>query len=135
MNSTQMITAIKTALATALPGRLATASLVDFDEYTEGPPTTAEKKSLSVYLSEEADSTDFYSVQFIVQAQLYKEKDTQGYHEVIFQAIRELITPQLLGLETRERIDADIYPLDRNVGASFAFYVLDFQSNLDDCDY
>lgn len=134
MNSSAMLTAIINKLSSVLPGLFLTAGLANFDEYVHGAPTEYETKSLAIYLDSESDSTDLYNVSFLIQAQLYQIENPQAHHAVIFDAIRENITPALIGMETRNRIDADLWPINENTSTSIIYYLLDFERNLDDCD-
>jgi hypothetical protein len=125
---------IRASLASVLPTLLTTAGLADFDLYTVGPPKNAESKTLSVYLSEEVDDEDFYYLRVLIQCQLYRVANESDYHSIIFEAIRENVTPLLMGIDRRSSIAADVWPLNKNVSTSFIYYEIEFTEEMDDCD-
>lgn len=121
-------------LSQVLPPLLSAAGLDDFEDYSIYPPDDADKKILAVYVDAERDFTVEYEIRFVIQAQLARERRTTEYHSVIFDAIRKNITSTLMGLEKRDNVEADIWPLDRGNGTSFCFYELSFTQDMDDCD-
>ena len=135
MDANTVKSTIKTKLSTVLPGLLTAAGLNDFQDYLDTPPTDGDRRQLGIYVADEEDTIDLLRLAILIQAQLPGEPDgEQKYHSVIMKAIREHVTPELVGFHTRQRIFADCYPLDRT-NSTLNFYEIDFQSELDDCDY
>ena len=134
MTATLAKTTIMNTLASVLPTLLSTAGLDNFEDYLDEQPDETEKRILGIYTISETDTTDNHTLVLLLQAQLYGQADwKQEYHSVIFQAIRDNITAELIGFTVREKIDADLYPVDRN-STSYGFYEIEFSEELDDCD-
>lgn len=136
MKFIEQLEAIRAEFETQLPALLLAESLDDFDEYLKRTPKRSDDLELCVYLGEGADSTDDDSRSFIVQAQLpSKQSDIQvQYHDVIYQAIQDFITPELIEMTNRQNIGYDLWPLDDQGNGGFIYYFLEFNSELVDCD-
>ena len=133
MTASTAKTTIIDKLQDVLPDLFIAAGLDDFEEYIDEQPGPTEKRVLGIYIAEENDTTEFHTLILILQAQLYKKLDwKQEYHSVMMAAIRTNITASLIGFIVRERITADLYPVERS-GSSFNFYEIEFSEPLDDC--
>ena len=134
MTATLTKTTIMNTLASVLPALLSTAGLDDFESYLDEQPDDTEKRILGIYVASETDTTDSHTLVLLIQAQLYRQADyKQEYHSVIMQAIRSNITAELIGFNVREKIDADLWPVDGS-STSYGFYEIEFSEELDDCD-
>lgn len=134
MTATLAKTTIMNTLASVLPTLLSTAGLDNFESYLDEQPDDTEKRILGIYTVNEMDTVDSHTLVLLLQAQLYRQADyKQEYHSVIMQAIRDNITAGLIGFTTREKIDADPWPVDGS-STSYGFYEIEFSEELDDCD-
>jgi len=132
--ASQQLTTIKNKLASVLPALLTSAGLTALDEYVIEAPEKSDTKSIAVYLDGEDDNTDEYSLKVIIQLQGYRIKNLTAYHSVIFQALKDHITADLLKLNIRDGIFSDTWPLTKNNMTSYGFYGLEFLDILDDCE-
>ena len=128
------ITLIHETLQRDVPGILADAGLQAFDEYRDSPPVRSNDREMCVYFSRDTDTTDMRTKEFIIQCQLYGETSPRRYHYALMPFMKKRITEQLLGMERREMIDVDIWPIDRQTTTSFIYYILTFEDSLDDCE-
>jgi hypothetical protein len=135
MTASVVKTTIMAKLASVLPALLSTASLDNFTDYLDEQPNKTDALQLGIYIIDETDTVDSHVLTVLIQGQLYSQGDwKQKYNDVIMPAIREHITASLVGYNVRERIMADLWPVDVN-GSSFAYYEIEFSEVLDDCDY
>lgn len=133
MNAGQAATIVKDTLESLLSSALVSAGLTDFQVYQDEAPRTAEEKALCVYVIEESYSQDTRTVSLMIQAQLYRERNVNAYHDVIMDCIVNNLSAKLVGMQNVESLGADVWPFSRNVSSSYLYYELTYISELDDC--
>jgi hypothetical protein len=134
MTPVQRTAAIKTVFSTGLPALLSTAGLEDFDEYLNKSPLRSNDKELCVYIDFDDNGTDTKTFGVMIQAQLYGDDQVQEYHSVIMPFIEQFITADVVGYQTRMNISSDVFPMEPNGSSAFVFYMVSFESQIDDCE-
>lgn len=134
MTQSQMLDKIKTLLEDNIPAVLTVASLDDFDDYLDEPPSDMEKKQLAVYLAEGSNKTDSGGESFLIQAQLPKIFRPDKYLSAMWGKIKEILDPSLLGFTSKEMSHITWYPSETNGAASFIYIEISFNTMYDDCD-
>jgi hypothetical protein len=127
---------LKNKFETLLPGYLSSANLNGFQDYLDTPPNDGRKRQCGIYYSAGESDHEEESEIFIIHGQLPGEIKGTEY----ISAIKEFIQAE---------IDADdvnaqnlIIPARMWVpgeppsggGGSFAYFELEFNGSLDDCD-
>lgn len=133
MTPVQRTEAIRATLAAGLPALLTTAGLDNFDQYRNKSPEKSDDKELCVYIDFDDNGTDVRSFGAIVQAQLYGDDQVQEYHSIIMPFVEENITADLVGYQERMNISSDVWPMEPNGSTAFIYYMISFQTELDDC--
>lgn len=126
--------AIRDRLAATLPAMLSSASLLNFEAYLDEPPRVAEERALCVYVVSETNTQDVHTASVMIQAQLYKVRDANAYHDVIMDAVVDELKPELVEYQNLESIESDVWPFSRNVSSSFLYYEITYSTDLDDCE-
>lgn len=134
MTAIEKTAAIRDLLSANIPGLLAGIGLDDFDEYLNKSPLRSDDKEICVYIDLETNDVDLTRFAVLIQAQIYKKDQVQEYHSVIMPFLEDNLDGNVVEMEQRQSIDADIYPLDISSSTSFVFYSVVFETNLDDCD-
>lgn len=129
-----ILTQIKTDLATDIPGLLHDVSLADFDKYLIGGSRDADKKILLVYKNERRYDPGQNYLTMLIQAQIPGVTAETGaqYEDVIFTYLKEY-DPADIGMVTLDGINADTWPMENSQGVLVLFTV-SFSEDLDTCD-
>ena len=135
MKPTERTEAVRAKAEKELPSLLENAGLPNFAEYLKKPPLRADDNEFTVYIANQKNDTRQGLFFILIQVQLHGQNKGQEYHDVIWPWILEKVQPGLVGLQDREEVEADLWPMGPNTQNVFNYYEVAFSEDLDDCDY
>ena len=133
MTSRQKIEAIKTLCSTNIPALLIAAGLEPVDVYRSGTPLRQDDREVCVYLESESEEVESETFSALIMFQNYETDDVELYHSVFFDYLKSSLTGDIVDMDQRVSILADVWPLDINSSNSFIYYIVKFQTWLDNC--